>query len=114
MYGFDKVADLLKCGPVELSPERQPDGRLSGEAAVERITTAMQMSTPLRFDWIHKRRDGTELPCEITLIRITLGASQPCSLASAISPSASATSKRLWPAKRRSAGSWRPAPRVFG
>ena len=58
---------------MELSPERQPDGRLSGEAAVERINTAMQMSTPLRFDWIHKRRDGTEFPCEITLIRITLG-----------------------------------------
>jgi PAS domain S-box-containing protein len=73
LYGFDKVADLLKCGPVELSPERQPDGRLSGNAAVERITTAMQMSTPLRFDWIHKRRDGMAFPCEITLIRITLG-----------------------------------------
>jgi PAS domain S-box-containing protein len=73
MYGFDNMADLLRCGPVELSPERQPDGRLSSEAAVEHIKLAMQATAPRRFDWIHKRRDGTELPCEVTLIRITLG-----------------------------------------
>jgi two-component system, sensor histidine kinase and response regulator len=73
IYGFDCIEDLLKCGPVELSPERQPDGRPSGEAALERITTAMRMTTPLRFDWIHKRQDDKEFPCEITLIQIELG-----------------------------------------
>ena len=72
LFGFDSMADLLKCGPVILSPERQPDGKLSSEAVLDRIKTAMQMDTPLRFDWIHKRRDGTEFPCEITLIRIAL------------------------------------------
>jgi len=72
LFGFQSMADLANCGPGVLSPERQPDGRLSSEAAADRIKAAMQMGTPLRFDWIHKRRDGTEFPCEITLIRIAL------------------------------------------
>jgi two-component system sensor histidine kinase/response regulator len=72
LFGFDRIEDLLKCGPVELSPERQPGGERSREVAVERVNTAMQMGTPLHFDWIHKRRDGTEFPSEITLIRIAL------------------------------------------
>jgi PAS domain S-box-containing protein len=73
LFGFDHIEDLLKCGPVELSPERQPDARLSSEAGFDHIKTAMEMDTSLRFDWIHKRRDGSEFPCEVTLIRISLG-----------------------------------------
>ncbi len=72
LFGFDRIDELLKCGPVELSPERQPGGELSREVTVERVNTAMQTGTPLHFDWIHKRRDGTEFPSEITLIRIAL------------------------------------------
>jgi PAS domain S-box-containing protein len=79
MFGFDNLADLLKCGPIELSPERQPDNRPSGEAALDLITKAMQINKPLRFDWIHKRTDGMEFPCEISLIKITL-AGKPCLL----------------------------------
>ena len=70
---FRQCSRLAQCGPVDLSPEQQPDGRLSGEAAVERVSTAVQTGTPLRFDWMHKRRDGTEFLCEITLVRIALG-----------------------------------------
>ena len=73
LYGFERVTDLLKCGPAELSPERQPDGRRSGEAAAERMTTALGMGAPLRFEWIHKRSGGAEFPSEVTLTRITLG-----------------------------------------
>jgi PAS domain S-box-containing protein len=73
LYGFERVADLLKCGPAELSPEQQPDGRRSGEAAVERISAAMGVNTPVRFEWIHLRAGGVEFPCEVTLTRTTLG-----------------------------------------
>jgi two-component system sensor histidine kinase/response regulator len=73
LFGFDRVADLLKCGPLDLSPERQPGGELSQQAAIDHINTAMRIGSPLRFDWVHQRRDGTEFPCEITLIRIALG-----------------------------------------
>jgi len=72
MFGFAGIDDLIKCGPVELSPPCQSDGRPSEAAAKEYISTAMQMGTPLRFDWIHRRTDGTEFPCEITLMKITL------------------------------------------
>ncbi|MEE9913923.1 MAG: PAS domain S-box protein [Deltaproteobacteria bacterium] len=72
LFGFENIAELLKCGPVELSPPRQPDGRPSPEAALEYITKAVQMDTPLRFDWIHRRQDKTDFPCEITLIKLQL------------------------------------------
>jgi len=81
LFGFDRVEDLLQCGPAELSPERQPDGEPSDEAAVDRINTALQTGTPLRFDWIHRRQDGTAFPCEITLVRIALSG-QPTLLTS--------------------------------
>lgn len=42
IFGFEDMADLLKCGPVELSPPLQADGRPSGEAAMELINTALQ------------------------------------------------------------------------
>ncbi|MBE7502825.1 MAG: response regulator [Verrucomicrobiales bacterium] len=72
LFGFESMAELAHCGPGVLSPERQPNGELSREAALQRINTAMQMDQPFRFDWVHRRRDGQEFPCEITLIRIAL------------------------------------------
>jgi PAS domain S-box-containing protein len=72
MFGFENIDDLIKCGPVELSPPYQPDGRPSQEAAMEYITKAMQMDAMLRFDWIHRRTNGTEFPCEIALLQILL------------------------------------------
>lgn len=72
LFGFEKMEDLVQCGPGVLSPLRQPGGALSSELAVQRIQTAMQSGKPLRFDWVHKRQDGTEFPCEITLVRIAL------------------------------------------
>jgi len=72
MFGFQSITDLVKCGPVELSPPYQSDGRPSPEAALEYITKAMQMDKPLRFDWIHRRQDKTDFPCEITLFKLHL------------------------------------------
>ncbi len=73
MYGFDNIADLLKCGPVELSPPHQADGRPSLEAARGYITQAIEMDKLLRFDWIHLRRDGTHFDCEVTLVGFQIG-----------------------------------------
>jgi two-component system sensor histidine kinase/response regulator len=72
LFGFEDIADLLKCGPVELSPPTQPDGRPSGEAAMEHITTAMQTQRPHHFDWTHKHSNGALIPCEINLAPIML------------------------------------------
>jgi PAS domain S-box-containing protein len=76
LFGFEDIADLLKCGPVELSPPKQPDGRPSGEAAMEHITTAMQTQWPHHFDWTHIQCDGTPIPCEINLSPIMLSGNQ--------------------------------------
>jgi PAS domain S-box-containing protein len=76
MLGFETLADFLRCGPAEISPEVQPDGRKSDEAAKEHIGTAMKSGTAYRFDWMHKRCDGSLLPCEVTLIPIKLPGAQ--------------------------------------
>ena len=53
----------------QLSPEYQPDGRLSSEKAVEHITRAFEDGLEI-FDWMHQKLDGTPVPSEITLVRV--------------------------------------------
>jgi len=60
---------LLELGPVELSPPVQPDGRPSGEAALEVIEAAIGGATP-RFEWVHRSGEGRDIPCEIRLLRL--------------------------------------------
>ena len=50
----------------EFSPRFQPNGQESSSLAAERISTAMQTGS-CRFDWIHKRVDGSEFPAEVLL-----------------------------------------------
>jgi PAS domain S-box-containing protein len=72
LYGFSQEADLLKHGPIDLSPERQPDNSLSSEAARTHIDTAMQSDAAHRFEWLHRRLDGSLFPCEVTLKRVMI------------------------------------------
>jgi signal transduction histidine kinase/DNA-binding response OmpR family regulator/iron only hydrogenase large subunit-like protein len=53
----------------ELSPEYQPDGKLSSEKAYEMVKKAFDEGYH-RFEWMHKTLDGGEMPVEATLIRI--------------------------------------------
>ncbi len=67
---FGLSAEVLgKQGPVELSPERQPDGRPSSEAAADYLRQAIEGGTP-GFEWTHLASDGREIPCEIHLVRL--------------------------------------------
>ena len=50
----------------EFSPQFQPNGQDSSSLGAERISTAMQTGS-CRFDWIHKRVDGSEFPAEVLL-----------------------------------------------
>lgn len=52
-----------------LSPEYQPNGRLSVELAKEKIRLA-HAGKQQHFEWLHKRWDGTEFEAEITLSRV--------------------------------------------
>ncbi|MDR3020633.1 MAG: hypothetical protein LBU66_07000, partial [Treponema sp.] len=53
----------------ELSPEYQPDGRLSSEKAIALVDKAFNEGY-CRFEWMHQKLNGEEIPCEVTLVRI--------------------------------------------
>src|SRR6185503_2248770 len=63
---------LDSAAPAEISPERQPDGRLSSEKAVELVQLALAKGSH-RFEWLARRYDGTELPLDVVLTAISVG-----------------------------------------
>ncbi|MDJ0824974.1 MAG: ATP-binding protein [Rhodobacter sp.] len=68
LYGIP-VDDLIgKHGPATVSPELQPDGRRSVNVAMAHVGEALAGAFP-RFEWVHRRADGTDVPCDISLAR---------------------------------------------
>jgi PAS domain S-box-containing protein len=57
--------------PADLSPMRQPDGRLSVVVAGQMREKA-RATGHHRFEWVHRRDDGTEFPVEVTLTPLRL------------------------------------------
>ncbi len=53
----------------ELSPEFQPNGRRSMEAAREKVIEAFETGY-VKFEWMHQKRNGEQIPAEITLVRV--------------------------------------------
>ncbi len=66
LFGCGMKRDLVGVSPADFSPETQPDGRLSSAAAVEHIRAALSGKAQ-RFDWRHRRRDGTLFDAEVSL-----------------------------------------------
>ena len=64
-------AQMLGIHPARLSPERQPDGRLSSEKGDEMCRLARQNGTH-RFEWLRLALDGTEIPVDVTLTEVWL------------------------------------------
>ncbi len=60
-YYFQNIA--------QLSPEKQPDGRLSSQAAEVYMKQVNEKGT-VRFYWMHCKADGEEIPTEITLYKL--------------------------------------------
>ena len=56
---------------LELCPEFQPDGTPSAVKVQEIVDLAHQEGY-LCVDWMHKRLDGEDLPCEITFVRTNI------------------------------------------
>ncbi len=67
---FDKKEDFLNVHPSQLSPELQPDGRLSKTKAEEMMDAAMKKGTH-RFEWDHTKKSGEVFPVEVLLTAIS-------------------------------------------
>ena len=78
MLGCNDKRQVLSLHPAVLSPTNQPDGRSSMGKSVEMVAIARRQGSH-RFEWIHRRVDGTDFPVEVTLTPVTLS-SQPAML----------------------------------
>jgi PAS domain S-box-containing protein len=72
LFGAANEQDLLCHHPWDYSPERQPDGRLSAEKALEMNETALREGAHL-FEWVHMRTDGGTFPADVLLTGVTRG-----------------------------------------
>ena len=55
----------------DLSPEYQPDGRLSAPAGQEYVDRALQ-GEPQEFDWTYHNMEGDPVPCEVSFNPLSL------------------------------------------
>ena len=69
LFGAATKAEFIILGPVDVSPELQPDGRLSSEKAQEMIATALREDTH-SFEWEYRRLNGETFPAEVQLTRM--------------------------------------------
>jgi len=69
MFRAKDEAEFTSHGPWDLSPEKQPDGRLSTEKAKEMIETVMRESSHF-FEWTHRRITGEDFPANVLLTRV--------------------------------------------
>lgn len=72
MFGAENVAQFTTLGLWDVSPERQPDGRLSAEKAQAMIAIAVNDGSNF-FEWEHRRIDGTSFTADVLLARIEAG-----------------------------------------
>jgi PAS domain S-box-containing protein len=68
MFGHPRE-QLLTLTPAELSPERQPDGRLSSDAIAENLILARRGEL-LELEWMHRTASGEPLPCELRVVYV--------------------------------------------
>ncbi len=70
MLGCDRQ-QIVGQLPQAISPRFQPDGKTSSEGAAQHINAALANGNT-RFEWVHKRFDGTEFWVDVSLSTITL------------------------------------------
>jgi len=67
MFGASSRDALMAMTPAGMSPPTQPDGQSSGAKAEALIGEAMAQGYK-RFEWMHRRADGSDFPVLVTLI----------------------------------------------
>jgi PAS domain S-box-containing protein len=71
MFCAKDEAEFISKKPWELSPELQPDGRLSRDKAKSMIETAIREGS-ISFEWTHKRLNGEEFQTIVLLSKFEL------------------------------------------
>ncbi len=66
MFGYHEKRAVINVSPAALSPPRQPNGEESGVAAQRIIAEAMTAGYK-RFEWTHRRADGSDFHVTVTL-----------------------------------------------
>ncbi|NDU91290.1 MAG: diguanylate cyclase [Ferrovum sp.] len=72
LFASSSQDELLALGPLDVSPEHQPDGRSSSEKAQEMIGIAMRDGSHF-FEWQHQRLDGQPFAADVLLTRMEAG-----------------------------------------
>ncbi|MFA6565296.1 MAG: PAS domain S-box protein [Candidatus Paceibacterota bacterium] len=70
MFNIKKEEKFTSLGPWDLSPEYQPDGKLSSVKAKEMIEKAVKEGSNF-FEWTHKKCTGEEFFATVFLVRIS-------------------------------------------
>lgn len=69
LLGYASRDEFLQQPPWKLSPKKQPDGELSSVKARRLISEALENGFN-RFEWIHRKADGSDFPVEVMLTPI--------------------------------------------
>lgn len=72
LFGFQNQAEMIGQSLITLSPEYQPNMYLSQHSISAHWDEVMQRGN-VQFEWVHQRRDGSTMPCELKLIRTPIG-----------------------------------------
>ncbi|MDJ0887811.1 MAG: sigma 54-interacting transcriptional regulator [Desulfobacterales bacterium] len=64
--------EIVGHNPSDFSPDRQPDGRRSGEKVQELIQRAYD-GEPMIFEWVCTRGDGANVDLEVSLNKVEIG-----------------------------------------
>ena len=71
MMRCTRKEELLGRHPDDFSPHTQPDGGPSWDKAKEMVANALDRGSR-RFEWVHRRADGTDFPAEVALTAISV------------------------------------------
>ena len=71
MLGYGDKRHVLGLHLAALSPDRQPDGSLSVEKAVQMDRTACERGSH-RFEWVQRKADGTDFYVEVALTPVSI------------------------------------------
>ena len=70
LYGFNNKEEYIERFIRDCSPEFQPDGMNSMDKAIGFVNRAFEEGKCV-FNWMHQLPDGTPLPAEVTLVRVS-------------------------------------------